>query len=294
MKKVISYISLSLLILILSSCEKLVILHPKGHIASDEKDLILIALALMLIIVIPVIIFTLYIAWKFRVTNKNKARYSPNWCHSNILEAFVWGIPSLIVMVLAILTWVYTHRLDPYKSLDNSVKPVNSQPVNIQVIALEWRWLFIYPQQHIATINYLKIPVNRPIILSITADAPMNSLLIPQLAGQVYAMSGMRTQLHLITSHQGHYYGFSANYSGAGFADMHFVVEATSNNKFNTWVNNVKSGNFGNNTLNANTYLQLAKDTENHEVQYFSTVSDNLFHSVIMQFMGKPMLKINK
>ncbi|MCF6765698.1 ubiquinol oxidase subunit II [Thiotrichales bacterium 19S3-7] len=253
-------------------------LHPKGLIASEEKELFIIAVLLMLIVVIPVILLTVIIAWRYRASNK-KATYKPNWSHSTILEVIWWTIPCIIIAILAIITWVSTHTLDPYRPL---AKQDDQKPLVVQVISLDWKWLFIYPEQNIATVNYLQIPTNRQVAFRITADAPMSSFIIPQLGGQIYAMAGMQTQLHLIADHPGIYRGFNANYTGKGFAGMHFNARATSKAEFNQWVNQVKhSGN----TLTEQAYMQLVHPTVNNPIQYYSSVSNNLYHEILMKFM---------
>ncbi|MFN7093972.1 MAG: ubiquinol oxidase subunit II, partial [Burkholderiales bacterium] len=204
---------------LLSGCKQAALLYPKGTIGRDERDLIFTALGLMLIVVIPVIIMTVVFAWKYRASN-TKATYAPDWHHSSKIEAVVWGIPIIIIAILATITWKSTHDLDPYKPLD--VKGV--KPLTIEVVALNWKWLFIYPEQNIATINFVQFPKDVPVDFKITADAPMNSFMIPQLGGQVYAMAGMQTHLHLIGNSTGDYDGRAVNYNGHGFSDMTFVA----------------------------------------------------------------------
>jgi cytochrome o ubiquinol oxidase subunit 2 len=261
--------------LLLSGCNT-VIFNPKGIIAQKQEELILIATGLMLIVVIPVLFLTFYFAWKYRQSNK-KAQYSPNWHHNTGLEILWWAIPCVIVFILAVITWVTSHTLDPYRPLISKKKPLT-----IQVIALDWKWLFIYPKQNIATINYLRIPEHTPIAFKITADAPMNSLWIPQLGGQVYAMSGMQTQLHLIANEKGIYDGKSANYSGGGFTGMQFKLQSTSKRDFNRWVQSIKRTPL---RLTLKTYNKLVKPSEKNPPQYFSRVQRNLFKKVIMKYM---------
>lgn len=268
------------LMLVLTGCQKVIMLDPKGAIAADEKELFLTALFLMLLIVVPVIFLTLFIARKYRASN-TKAKYAPNWGHSTILEMIWWSIPCIIIVILAAYTLVSTRALDPYKPLDSKAKPVI-----IEVVALNWRWLFIYPEQHIATINYVQFPINTPVTFLITSDAPMNSFQIPQLAGQIYAMPGMQTKLHLISNTVGDYAGFSANLSGEGFADMKFVAHVSSQADFNNWVNTVKKSN---KNLTMASYNKLALDSKDEHVQYFSSVTKDLFKNVIMKYMMPPM-----
>lgn len=262
--------------LFLSGCSNVIMLNPQGSIATDEKQLLITAVLLMLIIVVPVIILTFVIARKFRASN-TKAKYAPDWGHSTIIEMVCWSVPCIIILILAAITLVTTRTLDPYKPLD-----VKGKPLTVQVVALNWRWLFIYPEQKIATINFLQIPVNRPIKFLITADAPMNSFQIPQLGSQIYAMPGMQTKLHLIANKPGDYYGFSANYSGHGFSNMNFTARAGSEEDFNKWVKSVRQSK---NKLTAESYKTLVPDSEDNKVQYFASVPNTLFNDIMMKFM---------
>ena len=178
------------------------------------------AALLSLVVVIPVFAMTIYIVWRYRESNQ-KAKYSPDWDHNSKVETIWWLIPTLLIVVLSVVTWNSSHSLDPFKPIKSSVKPLR-----VQVIALQWKWLFIYPEQGVASTNILELPVDRPINFEVTADAPMNSFWIPQLGGQIYAMAGMSTQLHLMASEAGTYAGASANLSGKGFAKMKFDTKA--------------------------------------------------------------------
>ncbi len=261
--------------LLLSGCE-MGALDPKGQVGADEKSLIITALLLMLIVVIPVLVMTFVFAWKYRESN-TKATYLPDWCHSTKIELWVWGVPLVIIAVLAAITWTTTHELDPYKPLDSDVKPIT-----IEVVALDWKWLFIYPEQHFATVNHIEFPANVPVNFKITSDAPMNSFFIPQLGGQIYAMTGMTTKLHLIANEEGTYRGMSANISGEGFSDMTFTATATSVDGFNAWVNEVKQSQH---TLDKATYNVLRQKSIAHPVEYFSTVEPNMFQQIVDKYM---------
>jgi cytochrome o ubiquinol oxidase subunit II len=261
--------------LLLSGC-KMALLNPKGMIAASEKHLFIDAILLMLIVVIPVIILSFVFAWKYSAKNQN-ANYTPDWSHSTAIEAVCWIIPCVIIGILAVMTWISSHKLDPYRPLD-----VKGKPIIIEAIALDWKWLFIYPKQHIATVNFVQFPAHVPIRFLITADAPMNSLEIPQLAGQIYAMAGMRTKLNLIADEPGIYDGFSANYSGNGFSDMKFTVKASSRERFDKWVRKVKRSKH---RLTMSTYDRLARPSENDKVHYFSHSEKQLFHKVIEKYL---------
>ncbi len=276
---------LTLSVFLLSGCH-MAILDPQGMIARSEMRLLIDAVLLMLVIVLPVEILILVIIWRYRANNK-KAAYRPNWSHSREIEAICWSVPCIIVVVLAIMTWVSSHKLNPYKPIVIKGKPA----LTIQVVALNWKWLFIYPKQNIATVNYVQIPLDRPIKFEITADAPMNSLEIPQLAGQIYAMPGMRTKLYITADKAGTYDGLSTNYSGDGFAQMTFKIKAGSEKAFKQWVSTVKRAP---NKLSTAVYKKLSKNSINNKVAYYSSVKKDLFQDVIIQFMVPPSDKIGE
>lgn len=244
----------------LSGC-KYAMLNPKGMLALHEKNLLLTSLLLMLLVVIPVIVLTLFFAWRYRASN-TKATYRPEWAHSTLLEVIWWSIPCVIIGILGTLTWVSSHTLDPYRPLASKEKPLI-----IQVVALEWKWLFIYPEQKIATVNFLQVPVNVPVKFVISAEGPMNSLQIPQLSGQIYAMAGMKTKLHLIANEVGDYLGMSSNFSGEGFADMKFTLRASTMNDFNAWVQQVQHSS---KELTISQYSKLLQRSMRHPIEYFT------------------------
>ncbi|SCK27379.1 ubiquinol oxidase subunit II [Vogesella sp. LIG4] len=279
-KRTVAHISRGLVGLgfaaLLAGCKE-GIFEPKGQVAADEKSLIITATLLMLLVVVPVILMTLGFAWKYRASNQN-ATYTPKWSHSGKIEAVVWIIPIIIVSFLAVITWNSTHKLDPYRPLDSAVKPIN-----VQVVALDWKWLFIYPDLNIASVNQLAFPVGTPVNFKITSDAAMNSFFVPQLGGQIYAMAGMQTKLHLIANEAGSYDGMSANYSGAGFSGMKFKALAmNSPAEFDNWVKQARAAK----PLDAASYANLLKRSENNPVQYFSSVTPGLFHGVLNKYMA--------
>ena len=262
---------------LLSGCD-MSVLDPKGQIAADEKSLIITATLLMLVVVVPVIFLTLYFAWKYRETN-TEATYTPNWSYSHRIEAVVWAVPCAIILVLGTITWKTTHSLDPYKPLESTVKPIT-----IDVVSLDWKWLFIYPDQHIATVNEVAFPANTPVNFRITSDTVMNVFFIPQLGSQIYAMAGMQTQVNLIADTEGVYDGLSTNFSGAGFPDMKFKAHATSQADFDAWVAKVKTSP---KHLGLDNYNDLAKPSEKDPVQYFSDVQPVLYAAVLDKYMDK-------
>lgn len=253
------------------------VIHPKGLIAEKQRDLLIVATLLMLIVVVPVFLLLFFIVWRFRATN-TKARYRPDWDGNRLLELTWWGVPFAIVMVLAVLTWQSSHELDPYRPLDHPAKPVR-----VQVVALQWKWLFIYPEHNIASVNLVQFPENTPVNFELTADAPMNSFWIPSLAGQVYAMNGMNTKLHLIANEPGDYEGVSSNISGDGFASMRFVARASSQQQFDDWVRQAQTTE---SVLDKATYTVLAQPSKADKERQFSTVEDGLYDTIIMKYMG--------
>jgi cytochrome o ubiquinol oxidase subunit 2 len=263
------------LIMCLSGCSNLEVLDPKGSVGQAEKSLILTATVAMLIVAIPVIIMTPVFAWRYRASN-TKATYAPKWAHSTVIEIVVWAVPALIIFYLGVLTWKTSHELDPYRPIESQVKPIE-----VQVVALDWKWLFIYPEYGIATVNQVAFPAGTPINFRITSDSVMNSFFIPQLGSQIYAMAGMQTKLHLIADHEGDYAGISANYSGAGFSDMKFRALAYSPEAFQAWVKKAKESS---GRLDMDTYYAVAKPSEKNPVQYFSSTDPELFHKVMAKY----------
>jgi cytochrome o ubiquinol oxidase subunit 2 len=249
--------------------------EPKGIIALQERTLMLNAILLMLIVVIPVYLLTVFFVWRYRASNTS-AKYMPNWEHAKMDELIWWAIPFEIILVLGALTWTSTHALDPYKQIHSDTKPLS-----VEVVALDWKWLFIYPEQSIATVNELTIPAHTPINFKITADAPMNSFWIPELGSQIYAMTGMVTPLSLMATETGTFKGLSANYSGAGFSGMRFAVKSIEPDEFETWVTLVQERG---SALNQSAYEVLAEPSENEPVAYFGGVQDGFFNSIVMKF----------
>ncbi|MGC1549840.1 MAG: ubiquinol oxidase subunit II [Rhodanobacter sp.] len=262
----------------LSGCS-MEVLSPKGDIGMQERTLILTALGLMLIVVVPVIVMTLVFAWRYRSSN-TKATYAPKWAHSTAIEVVVWTVPCIIVSILAVIAWRTSYSLDPYKPLESNVKPIT-----VEAVSLDWKWLFIYPDYGVASVNELAMPVNVPVNFKITSGSVMNSFFIPQLGSQIYAMAGMETKLHLIASEEGSYEGLSANYSGAGFSDMHFQAIATSQQGFDDWIKKAKAGS---SDLTMATYEMLAKPSMRLPVTYYSNVSPDLFGGIVHQYMAAP------
>lgn len=264
-------------VMLLGGCN-MEILSPKGDIGAQEKTLLFTATGLMLIVVIPVIIMILTFAWKYRASN-TKADYQPKWAHSTAIEVVVWTVPCIIVAILAVITWRSTHALDPYKPLVSEHKPVT-----IEVVSLDWKWLFIYPEYDIATVNEIAFPVDVPVNFRITSASVMNSFFIPQLGSQIYSMAGMETKLHLNAREPGTYAGISANYSGAGFSGMRFKAIATSQEGFDNWVKEAKASGT---SLTPAVYQELTKRSERNPVVKYASVPPSMFDYILGSTMSK-------
>jgi cytochrome o ubiquinol oxidase subunit 2 len=259
-----------------------VVMSPSGDIAEQQADLIIISTVLMLIVIVPVMVLIVLFAWRYRHTNKaTEAEYDPDWDHSTGLELIIWSVPLLIIICLGAVTWMGTHLLDPYRPLDRITagKPVEQevQPLEIQVVALDWKWLFIYPEQGIATVNEIAAPVDRPIRFRITSSSVMNSFYIPALAGMIYAMPGMETKLHAVINAPGEFEGFSANYSGAGFSGMRFTFHGMDQGGFDAWVGKVKAEG---GALNRPDYLELERPSENVKPIHYASVDNTLYEAI--------------
>jgi len=255
------------------------VLDPQGPIGEAERSLILESTLLMLIIVVPVIVLVCAFAWRYRASN-TKAKYMPEWDRSNAVAAVMVLAPVAIVSILAVLTWQSSHRLDPFKPVESAAKPIA-----IDVVALDWKWLFIYPELRIATVNEIAFPTDVPVDFRITSGSVMNSFFIPQLGSQIYAMGGMQTKLSLMASRPGSYAGLSANYSGGGFSDMKFQAIATDQPSYERWIAKVRAAP---QSLSDGVYLALAKPSEKHPVEYFSSVAPDLFDKILHDTKREP------
>ncbi len=254
---------------LLGGCSTILLFDPKGPIGEAERFIIIAAIVLMLIVLIPVFIMGFWFPRKYRASN-TESTYMPKWSHSTRIELFMWAIPIAIVTVLSILAWTGTHSLDPYKPIASAEKPIN-----IEAVSLDWKWLFIYPDQNIATVNEIAFPVNVPVSFKLTSDTVMTSFFIPQLGSQIYAMAGMQTKLHLLADKPGVYAGHNQQLSGRGYADMHFKANAVSREEFEAWVKKIKQSP---EKLDVERYEKLAKPSDGyHPVVYFSSVKPGLF-----------------
>jgi cytochrome o ubiquinol oxidase subunit II len=278
---------------LLAGCNT-VVMNPSGDIAAQQAHLVIVSTLLMLLIIVPVIALTLLFAWRYR-QNNTAAKYDPEWDHSTILELVIWGAPLLIIIALGLLTWISTHLLDPYRPLQrldaNRTIAANVKPLEVQVVALDWKWLFIYPEQGIATVNELVTPVDVPVRFKITASTVMNSFYIPALAGQIYAMPSMETTLNAVINKAGEYEGFSANYSGAGFSDMRFKFHGVSAADFDSWVQKTKAGG---GTLSRDAYLTLEKPSEREPVHHYGGVAPELFNAIVNRCVAPGAICMSK
>lgn len=288
----------------LSACNT-VVLKPSGDVAQQQGDLVIVATLLMLLIVIPVMLAIVVFAWRYRASNKDAA-YEPDWDHSTQLELLIWAAPLLIIICLGAITWTSTHLLDPYRTIGRidaeTAVAKDAKPLNVEVVALDWKWLFIYPEQGIATVNELVVPSGRPLNFRITSANVMNSFYVPAMAGQIYAMPGMETRLHAVMNSNVESVGFSANYSGAGFTHMRFKMRSVSDADFGKWIADVKTTGTGpqpagelsnaeaftgdpaqpiGGTLDRAAYLQLEKPTQKVPAIRFATIDPKLYDSVV-------------
>lgn len=319
---ILAVLSLATLATLLTGCGgDMVLLNSKGPVAEGQSNLMMTAIYLMLLVVIPSIIMALWFGWKYRASNKD-ADYKPTWSHSTAIEVVVWGVPVIIISILAWITWVGAHKYDPYRPIESE-----KAPVNVQVIAEAYKWIFVYPDEQIATVNELRFPEQTPVSLRLTSNFTMNSFFIPQLAGQIYAMAGMQTHLNILADSTGEFRGFSSNYSGYGFSQMRFKAHSVTEADFEKWVASIKDNNgtainpdavqkglldqaefatlrdgrFGahqieaavNRAVTPEQKAEAAKleaegtyPTKPHPVTYYSSVEPKLFESVINRYMS--------
>ncbi|MFC0252102.1 ubiquinol oxidase subunit II [Massilia consociata] len=278
---------------LLSGCNT-VVLNPTGDIAKQQADLITISVLLMLIIIVPVMILTVLFAWKYRKSN-TEAKYEPDWDHSTKLELVIWGAPLLIIIVLGLITWVSTHKLDPYRPLERLDEhrpiPASTKPLEVQVVALDWKWLFIYPEQGVASVNELVTPIDVPIRFKITSSTVMNTFYIPTLAGMIYAMPGMETTLNAVLNKTGDYKGLSANFSGEGFSHMKFAYKGVTAGEFDAWVQQMKTNPA---LLNRADYLALEKPSVREPVRHYGQVEPALFNRILNRCVTEGTVCMNE
>ncbi|MXP28642.1 ubiquinol oxidase subunit II [Porphyrobacter algicida] len=261
---------------LLSGCNAIV-LSPHGDVASQQADLVIISTFLMLLIIVPVMVLTVIFARKYRASNE-EADYQPEWEHSTQLELIIWAAPLLIIIALGAVTWTGTHKLDPYRPIEriaaNKPLPAGVKPLDVEVVAMDWKWLFVIPEYGIATVNDLAAPIDRPIRFHITSSSVMNSFYIPALAGQIYAMPSMETQLNAVINKPGTYEGFSANYSGEGFNHMRFAFHGMTEAGFQQWVAEARQSGL---KLDRASYLKLAQPTIDAPVMRYGSILPQIY-----------------
>ena len=267
---------------LLSGCslEQYLLLDAKGPIASQLMWLIVISFLVMLIVVVPVIIMSIWFPIANRAGRKDDSNYAPNWEHSNKIEAVVWAVPILIIIVLGVITYITSYSLDPRKPIES-----DKEPIVVQVVAMDWKWLFIYPEYEIATVNEIAIPVGTPVEFLVTSDTVMNSFFIPNLGSQIYAMSGMENRVHLMAEEEGVYRGFSTNYSGFGYSGMKFETIATTDEGFLEWIDEVKAAP---EKLDEKTLKDLRYKSRDVPARYFASVNPLLFSNIVERFITAP------
>lgn len=261
------------------------ILQPMGDIALQQRNLLYFALLLCAVVVVPVFVMLIGFAWKYREHDggkgKAKAAYAPEWSDNKWLEIIWWGIPIIIIAILATVTWVTSHSLDPYRPITSDKKAIE-----VQVVALQWKWLFIYPELGVATLNQLPVPVGTPIHFSLTADAPMSAFWIPTLGSQIYNMNGMNSQLNLIADHTGDFAGYTTNINGEGYARMKFVVHSQSQTEFDAWV---KKAATSPRMMDTAEYEKLAKPATVTEERDYMLMDAHLYNTILDKYMTSGM-----
>jgi cytochrome o ubiquinol oxidase subunit II len=267
----------------LAGCSSALLFHPQGPVGESIRFVIITAIALMLIVVIPVFIMAFWFPRQYREANP-ASTYTPKWSSSGKIELVMWAVPVVIVTVLSILAWSRTHALDPYKPI-----PSAARPINIDVVSLDWKWLFIYPDENIAAVNQIAFPARVPVSFRLTSETVMTSFFIPQLGSQIYAMAGMQTRLHLLADQPGTYSGHNQQFSGPGYASMFFKAYALSPEEFQAWVQKVRQSP---EKLDLERYEKLARPSTGYPVTYFSAVQPGLFVDIMRRFdpgWGKEM-----
>ncbi|WP_419814567.1 ubiquinol oxidase subunit II [Glacieibacterium sp.] len=268
--------------LLLAGCSRGV-LDPQGPVAAAEKTILLNSLAIMLAVVVPTILATLAFAWWFRASN-TKAKHRPEWSYSGQIELVVWGVPAMVVLLLGGIGWVSAHDLDPPRQLASKV-----QPLVVEVVSLDWKWLFIYPAQGVASVNRLVVPAGTPVTFRLTSATVMNSFFVPQLGSQIYTMAGMATRLNLMADKPGRYPGLSAMYSGEGFSDMRFNVDAVDAAQFAAWIAGARAAGP---VLDRTGYMALTGESKAVQPYTYRAVAPDLFETVVaMRFPAAPTLR---
>jgi cytochrome o ubiquinol oxidase subunit 2 len=261
---------------LLASCREGGVLDPQGPISAAERLILINATAIMLVVVVPVIVLTLAFAWWYRAGNR-RATYTPDWEYSGHVELVVWSIPAMVVILLSAVAWIGSHELDPYRPLDSK-----TTPLRVEVVSLDWKWLFIYPDQRVASVNELTVPAATPVEFVMTSATVMDAFMVPQLGGQIYTMPGMVTSLNLMADRPGDYPGLSSNFSGDGFSDMRFVLHAVPAEEFQHWIERTRAAAPA---LDPAAYARLAVAGSAPAVPSYSSVDPSLFEHIVQQSM---------
>jgi cytochrome o ubiquinol oxidase subunit II len=261
---------------LLASCREAGVLDPQGPVSAAERLILINATAIMLVVVLPVIVLTLAFAWWYRAGNR-RATYAPDWEYSGHIELVVWSIPTMVVILLGAVAWIGSHQLDPARALTS-----DRTPLQIEVVSLDWKWLFIYPQQQVASVNDLVVPAGTPLEFVMTSATVMDAFFVPQLGGQIYTMPGMATRLNLLADRPGDYPGLSSNFSGDGFSDMRFMLHAVPAAEFQQWLGRTRSAA---SPLDAAAYARLAADNRDNSLRTYGNVDPHLFEHIVQQTM---------
>lgn len=261
---------------LVAACDRAVVLNPKGPIAGAELRLFYDAFWVMMAVVVPVIVMAFLFAWRYRARGGNP--YQPKWQESARIDAVVWAIPAVIVLAVAVMVWRSTHKLDPYRPIAGAMPALE-----VQAVAQDWKWLFIYPELNVASVNQMAIVAGRPVSIRITSDTVMNSFYVPALAGQIYAMAGMQTRLQMLANEPGRFVGRNTQYSGGGFSEQHFEVQALSQADFDAWAARARQSP---NRLDPAAYAKLAERSKRNPVTYYSPVEPGLFETIIGRYNG--------
>lgn len=265
------------LVVLLSGCnfQGLTTMDPVGPIGETERNLLIFTLLAMLFVLVPILFLTFGIAWRYRASNTNST-YAPKWGHSWILEMFLWGGPLVILIVLSVVAWISTHDLDPYKAIKSDAKPVQ-----VQAIATQWKWVFVYPEEGVASVNEFAFPKDVPLNIELTSDSVMNAFMIQRMGTQIFAMSGMRTKLHLMSHKTGDFAGGNYQYTGNGFSKMRFTAKAMTQSNYEQWLNTVRAKGT---PLDLAKFEKLAKPGVVKHPIFYSSVAKGLFGDIIGQF----------
>jgi cytochrome o ubiquinol oxidase subunit II len=273
----LAFAAFAFVIAMLLQNNNIALFHSRGLIAHDERNLMLVTVAIILVVAIPTLITFYFFAWKYRESNTKPQRNTAASSNKMLVPA-IWLVPTTLAVILASIMWPATHRLEPRKSLTSNVKPLT-----IQVVSMRWKWVFIYPAQHIATVNFVQIPENTPVQFELTADeAPMSSFWIPNLSGQLYSMTGHMNQLNIMADTLGDYTGSSAEINGTGFAGMKFTTRVSPKDAFDFWVSEVK---LSGNVLNDSEYQRLLKPSQDNPATFYSSADTDLYNKVLMKYM---------